>query len=267
MNRFEGKVAIITGGASGIGKATAIRIAQEGGKVVVADFMLENAQAVVEEIKAFGGEAVATFLNAAEGETIKTMIDFTIEQYGKIDVLHNNVGVTNVKTDVDVVNLDIEEWDRVMNINVKSYMLGCKYVIPHMIKNGGGSIINTASMAGSLGNITGTAYGSSKAATINLTKYVATQYGKMGVRVNAVAPGLILTPAAINNLPKEMLDMMVSHHALDTAGEPNDISSTVAFLASDEAKYITGQTIDVDGGWGIHNPTVADMLKLTPIQA
>ncbi|MFP7296447.1 SDR family NAD(P)-dependent oxidoreductase [Neobacillus niacini] len=259
MARVQNKVAIVTGGASGIGLATAYALAKEGAKVVIGDFNQEGAVLAAKEIEGFGGQAIATFLDASSKESIKGLVEKTVETFGRIDILFNNVGLTDLKKDLDVVNLDLDEWDRLMNVNVKSMVIGCKYAIPYMVKAGGGSIINTTSMAGFAGDAVRTAYGASKAAVVNLTKYIAVQYGKQKIRCNAVAPGLILTPAARNNLPESILDLFMKYNSLPYHGEPEDIANTVLFLASDESKFITGQTLQVEGGHYIANPSVPDL--------
>jgi len=258
MGRVEGKVALVTGGASGIGLSAAILLAKEGAKVVIADFNTDGAREAAENIKANGGDAFGIFLDAGDENSIKDAVEFTVKHFGKITVLFNNVGLTNLKKDLDVVNIDLDEWDRLMNVNLKSVLIGSKFAIPHMIEAGGGSIINTASMAGFTGDTIRAAYGASKAAVVNLTKYIATQYGKDKIRCNAVAPGLILTPAAKNNMTPEVLDIFAKYNTLPYHGEPDDIGYTVLFLASDESKFITGQTIQVEGGHYIANPSVPD---------
>ncbi|MCK1997861.1 SDR family oxidoreductase [Psychrobacillus psychrodurans] len=258
MGRVQGKVALVTGGASGIGLSTAALLAKEGAKVVIADFNMEGAREAAENINANGGDAFGIFLDAGDENSIKEAIEFTVKNFGKISVLFNNVGLTNLKKDLDVVNIDLDEWDRLMNVNLKSVLIGSKFAIPHMIEAGGGSIINTASMAGFTGDTIRAAYGASKAAVVNLTKYIATQYGKDKIRCNAVAPGLILTPAAKNNMTPEVLDIFAKYNTLPYHGEPDDIGYTVLFLASDESKFITGQTIQVEGGHYIANPSVPD---------
>ncbi|WP_211750439.1 SDR family oxidoreductase [Paenibacillus sp. Marseille-Q4541] len=258
MARLNEKVALITGGASGIGLSVAQLMAKEGAKVVIADFNVEGAKEAAEEIRTQGGDAVGVFVDAGNGDSIKEAVDFTVQQYGKITTMFNNVGLTNLKKDLDVVNVDLEEWDKLMNVNLKSVLLGARFAIPHMMEAGGGSIINTASMAGFAGDAVRVAYGASKAGVVNLTRYIATQYGKHSIRCNAVAPGLILTPAAKNNMPQDVLDMFAKYNALPYHGEPEDIGHTVVFLASDESKFITGQTIQVEGGHYIANPTVPD---------
>ncbi|WP_145948432.1 SDR family NAD(P)-dependent oxidoreductase [Paenibacillus sp. Y412MC10] len=259
MARVEGKVALVTGGASGIGLSSARLLAKKlGAKVVIADFNAEGAQQAAAEINAQGGEAYGLFLDAGDESSIREAVEFTVKHFGTITVLFNNVGLTNLQKDLDVVNMDLMEWDRLMNVNLKSVLLGSRFAIPHMIESGVGSIINTASMAGFTGDSLRSAYGASKAAVVNLTRYIATQYGASGIRCNAVAPGLILTPAAKNNMPPQVLDIFAKYNKLPYHGEPDDIGYTVLFLASDESKFITGQTIQVEGGHYIANPSIPD---------
>lgn len=258
MARVEGKVALVTGGASGIGLSSARLLAKDGAKVVIADFNAEGAQQAADEINAQGGEACGLFLDAGDESSIREAVEFTVKHFGTITVLFNNVGLTNLQKDLDVVNMDLMEWDRLMNVNLKSVLLGSRFAIPHMIEAGGGSIINTASMAGFTGDSIRSAYGASKAAVVNLTRYIATQYGASGIRCNAVAPGLILTPAAKNNMSPSVLDIFAKYNKLPYHGEPDDIGYTVLFLASDESKFITGQTIQVEGGHYIANPSIPD---------
>lgn len=258
MGRVQGKVALVTGGASGIGLSISTLMAKEGAKVVIADFNEAGAKEAAENIKKQGGEAAGVFLDAGQADSIQAAVDFTIEQYGTVTVLVNNVGLTNLHKDLDVVNLDLEEWDRLMDVNLKSVLLGSRFAIPHMIKAGAGSIINTASMAGFTGDSVRSAYGASKAGVVNLTRYIAAQYGKDHIRCNGVAPGLILTPAAKNNMPQAVLDIFGKFNALPYHGEAEDIGYTVLFLASDESKFITGQTIQVEGGHYIANPSISD---------
>ncbi|MBM6383718.1 MAG: SDR family oxidoreductase [Paenibacillus sp.] len=258
MDRMKDKVVLVTGGASGIGLSAANLMAAEGAKVVVADFNVDGAIKAAKNIQLRGGDAVGIFVDAAKETTIKEAVEFTVQRYGKLTCLFNNVGLTNLKKDLDVVHVDLDEWDRLMNVNLKSVLLGSRFAIPHMIRAGGGSIINTASMAGFTGDAVRVAYGASKAGVVNLTKYIAAQYGKHNIRCNAVAPGLILTPAAEDNMPPDVLNMFAKYNALPYHGEPDDIGHTVLFLASDESKFITGQTIQVEGGHYIANPTIPD---------
>lgn len=262
MGRVTGKVALITGAASGIGLATAQLLVKEGAKVVLADFNEEGAKQLAMEMVEDGGEAIGVFVDAGDGDTIKKAVDQTVEHFGRLDILFNNVGLTNLQKDLDVVNIDLDEWDRLLNVNLKGVLLGCRYAIPHMIKSGGGSIINTASMAGYVGDPIRVAYGTSKAGVISLTRYVATQYGKDKIRCNAIAPGLILTPAVKRNMSDELLDVFMKYNALPYHGEAEDIGHTVVFLASEESKFITGQTIQVEGGHHLSNPTTPDFKEM-----
>lgn len=262
MKRVQGKVALVTGGASGIGLSSASLLAEEGASVVIADYNVEGAKQAAASIQQQGGRAVGIFLDAAQEESIREAVDFTVNHYGTINVLFNNVGLTNLQKDLDVVNIDLDEWDHLMNVNLKSVLLGSRFAIPHMIESGGGSIINTASMAGFTGDAIRSAYGASKAAVVNLTRYIAAQYGKDKIRCNGVAPGLILTPAAKNNLSPEVLATFEKYNALPYHGEADDIGHTVLFLASDESKFITGQTIQVEGGHYIANPTAPDFRRM-----
>ncbi|MFJ7951587.1 SDR family NAD(P)-dependent oxidoreductase [Lysinibacillus sp. NPDC096418] len=258
MKRVENKVALVTGGASGIGLSAATLLAKQGAKVVIADYNIEGAKELAETLVKEGYEASAIFLDAGDAQSIEAAVEFTVEQYGSLTVLFNNVGGTNVRKDLDVVNIDLDEWDRLVNINLKSVLLGSRYAIPHMQKAGGGSIINTASMAGFASDQIRTAYGATKAGVVNLTKSIATQYGKDKIRCNAIAPGLILTPAAKNNIPQDLLDIFTKFNSLPYNGEADDIGHAVVFLASDESKFMTGQTLQIEGGHYIANPTIAD---------
>lgn len=258
MKRVENKVALVTGGASGIGLSAATLLAKNGAKVVIADFNVKGAKESAETLVKEGYEASSIFLDASDAKSIEAAVEFTVEQYGTLTVLFNNVGLTNLQKDLDVVNIDLDEWDRLVNVNLKSVLLGSRYAIPYMQKAGGGSIINNASMAAFASDQTRTAYGATKAGVVNMTQNIATQYGKDKIRCNAVAPGLILTPAAKNNMPQELLDIYTKFHALPYHGEADDIGHAVVFLASDESKFMTGQTIQIEGGHYLANPTIAD---------
>jgi NAD(P)-dependent dehydrogenase (short-subunit alcohol dehydrogenase family) len=264
--KLAGKVALVTGAASGIGAATATRLAQEGAEVVVADINLPGAEQLVASITATGAAAAAVRVDLGDEQSINDMIAFAVERFGGLDVLDNNAADTRLSAtrDVGVEHTDTQVWDTLMRINLRGTMLACRAAIPRMRARGGGSIINMSSGSGLTGALAPTAYGVSKAGIIMLTQYVATQHGKEGIRCNAIAPGLIVTDAASGYASGPFGEMMLSHHLTPRLGTPADIASAVAFLASDEAAFITGQVICVDGGLLAHAPYHADMTRMKP---
>jgi len=257
---LAGKVAIVTGGGSGIGRATAHLLAERGAQVVVSDLSCPRADAVVAEIVALGHPAMAIKADVASEDEIRVLVLQTVRTLGRLDILHNNAGDVTQETvarDLDVATMDVELWDQQMRVNLRGAMLGCKWAIPEMLKRGGGAIVNTSSNASLGGQETTVAYGVSKTGVNSLTQYVATAYGRKGIRCNAVIPGLIMTPAAEAADPAALaphLDNTLTPYA----GEPRDVANLVAFLVSDEARYITGQLIAVDGGTSAHSPTYSD---------
>lgn len=248
MNRLHDKVAVITGAGSGIGRAAAALMSKEGARVVVADYDTEAANETAGLITAAGGEALPLTVNVLEEDSIAEMISATVNEYGALHVLCNHVGGTNPRTDLDVLRMDMDEFDRAVALNMRSTLLGSRHAIPHMIRAGGGSIINTASVAALVGDVLQTSYGAVKAAVVSITKSVATQYGPQNIRCNAIAPGAVMTPALENNLPQEVVDSLKRGNALPYLGSPEDIGHTMVFLASDESRYLTGQLLVVDGG-------------------
>jgi NAD(P)-dependent dehydrogenase (short-subunit alcohol dehydrogenase family) len=237
-------------------------MAEAGAKVVVADVDLDAAHTVVKEIKARGGEASALFLDALREDSIREVVHQTKERYGTISVLHNNVGGTDATRDNTVVDMDWSYWDTAIALNLNSTVLACRCALPIMIEGGGGSIINTTSMVAVKGDVRPTAYACAKGAVISFTRFVATQYGKRNIRCNVIAPGFILTPRKVER-PKAVLDVFARHTLVPYHGQPEDIGYTALFLASDESRFITGQTFEVDGGMHCHNPTVADLTELS----
>ncbi|MEU6748279.1 glucose 1-dehydrogenase [Spirillospora sp. NPDC046719] len=263
MKRLQDKIAIITGAASGIGAATARRVAAEGARTVVADLNKDGAATVAEEIAAAGGTAMAVEVDLGDTDSVRAMIASTVSAFGGLDVLHNNAAATHLaaRRDLPVAEADPAVWDETMRINLRGTMVAVQAAVPHMIARGGGSIINTSSGSGLAGDLRNPAYGASKAALINLTWYVATEFGKQGVRCNSITPGFIVTEASSGSAHGEIQDTMLRHHLTPRLGKPEDVAAAVVFLASDEAAFITGQTLGVDGGLLVHQPYVADMRR------
>ena len=264
-NRLADRVAIVTGAASGIGRGCALRLAAEGAAVVIGDIDEPGAKALIEEIERTGGRGFALRTDVSDEAAFEALVGAAVERFGRLDILHNNaaaLGHASVGGDHDITSLEVDVFDRTMAINARSVMIGCKTAIPAMLEGDGGSIINTSSGAASLGGLTGTAYAASKAAVNCLTQYVATQYGKRGIRCNAILPGLIMTPAVDVGMTRESVEMILDHHMTPEAGRPEDIAAMVAFLASDESRYVTGQLLRVDGGITNHAPTYADTRRM-----
>jgi NAD(P)-dependent dehydrogenase (short-subunit alcohol dehydrogenase family) len=261
QGRLAERVAIVTGSASGIGLGTARFLAREGAAVVIADLSRSGAEQAAHELVEAGHRALALEVDVSNEASVESMVARTMEEFGRLDVLHNNaaaLGETSPGVDYDLLTLDVAVWDRAMAVNLRGVMLGCKHAIPAMLESGGGSIINTSSGASEAGHIAGAAYATSKAGVNSLTRQVATQFGKRGIRCNAVLPGLIMTPAVAASMGEAEIEMILEHHLTTHAGQPEDIAAMVAFLASDDARYVTGQLIRVDGGIGAHLPTFAD---------
>ncbi len=261
MGALTGKVGIVTGAGSGIGRASALALARRGASVVVADINRDGADETVSLVQAEGGTAAATVADIAVEDDVRAMVDFAVSTFGSLQLLHNNAAdVVIIQRDGDVVDMETEVWDRTMQVNLRGPMLGCKHAIPHMISAGGGAIVTTSSTSGQFGDLSRVAYGVSKAGIDSLVRYVATLYGKQNVRCNAVAPGVVKTPALVANVPADQIAMFERNHLTPDMGEPQHIAEVVAFLLSDEAAYVTGQVVNVDGGLTAHTPLYADLI-------
>jgi NAD(P)-dependent dehydrogenase (short-subunit alcohol dehydrogenase family) len=263
--KLDGKVAIVTGAASGIGRATAHALAAEAASVVVADLNADGAARVAAEIASAGGRAVAQPTDVADEASVAALVAAAVRAFGGLDVLHNNAAASDpalLSRDLDIVDLDVAVLDRTLAVNLRGPMLGCKHAIPRMLERGGGAIVNTSSAAALVGDPVRTAYGASKAALDSLTRYVATQYGKRGIRCNSIAPGVIATPALAANVPPEQIAVYERSHLTPRLGRPEDIAAAVVFLVSDDAAFITGQTLCVDGGLLAHHPSFAEFSLL-----
>jgi NAD(P)-dependent dehydrogenase (short-subunit alcohol dehydrogenase family) len=267
MTSLTGKVAIVTGASAGIGFATARIMAERGAQVIITGTRMAVLEASAEKIRKAGGKAIAVRMDLADEASIKALIDTVIQQFGRLDILHNNAAdLTVTKRDIDIETMDTEVWDRIFNTNVRGTMLCCKYALPHMVKQGNGSIINTASALGVNAAAVQAAYSASKAAIIQMSRSIATSHGKRGIRCNAILPGLTRTEGAEQNLPPFIWKIQESENLTPFVGTADDIGYAVAFLASDEARYITGQSWLVDGGSNTHIAGFAqlNMLPLPP---
>ena len=244
--RVAGKVALVSGGARGIGAATARLLAQEGAAVVIADVLEEEGRQTEAQIVEAGGRASFMSLDVTDEANWRQVIDATVATYGKLDVVVNNAGVSGRST---VTETDVENWDRVMGVNGKGVFLGTKLAIPALREAGGGSIINISSIYGMVGSETSAAYHASKGAVRIFTKAAAIQYAAEGIRVNSVHPGFVDSPmtAAAHALP-EVHDLRVGRTPLGRMGTPEDIAAGILYLASDESSFVTGSELVIDGG-------------------
>ncbi|GAB6927743.1 glucose 1-dehydrogenase [Paenibacillus sp. JCM 10914] len=247
MGRLDNKVAIITGAAGGMGKADALLFVQEGAKVALTDLQEDKIKDVVAEIEAMGGQAIGFKHNVASEEDWVRVVDETVQRFGKIDILVNNAGISDATPFMDQT---VERWERTMTINVTSIFLGQKYVIPHMIEAGGGSIVNISSIAGLTGGSGSGPYTASKGAVRMLTKATAVDFAQHNIRCNSIHPGYIETPMTVDLFKNEqMTQWFQSQTPLPRLGKPEDIARGVLFLASDESSYITGVELPIDGGY------------------
>ncbi|MEE8345840.1 MAG: SDR family oxidoreductase [Dehalococcoidia bacterium] len=255
--RLKDKVALITGAASGIGRATATLFGQEGAKVMCADLDGEGAERVARQITDSGGVAASLQADVSQAADAERMVRQTVEQWGQLDVLVNNAGIYFV---LPLTQVPEEEWDRLMSINLKGVYLGSKYAIPQMVGQGKGAIVNTASIAGLRGSANWTTYCASKGGVIQLTKALAMELGRVNVRVNAVCPGIIDTgmldqAVVMQGVDKAELSATIGEmHPMGRIGRPEEVAAAILFLASEEASFITGVALSVDGGLWAGSP-------------
>ncbi|MCM3317482.1 SDR family oxidoreductase [Rummeliibacillus stabekisii] len=243
--RLQGKVAIITGAANGMGAAEARLFAKEGAKVVATDLNEEKLNEVVADVKAAGGEITGIKQNVASEDEWKAVVAKTVELYGKVDVLVNNAGVAMSK---NFATMEMDEWNWVMDINLNGCVLGMKYTIPEMQKVGGGSVINISSIGGIVGMAGSSPYTAAKGALRSLSKSAAVEYGKDKIRVNSVHPGIIVTPMTAPSM-EDAMPYYKMHTQLPYFGDPEDVAHGVVFLASEESRFMTGAELVIDGGW------------------
>lgn len=251
MRRFAGKKVFISGGATGIGKATAVLFAEQGAVVTIFDRDIENGEKCLQKILNSGGRGIFTSGNLIYPEEVEKAVEQSWHTFGGIDILINNAGV---ESPYSVHEMPVEEWDRVLAINLRGMYLMAKAVIPIMKKSGGGAIVNTASISGLLGWPLSAAYCASKGGVIQLTKQMAVDYAQDNIRVNCIAPGTTLTPLIERIFqqesdPEEAKRQIAQKHPLGRFAQPEEIAQAILFLASDDASFITGAVLPVDGGY------------------
>ncbi|MFF9349016.1 SDR family NAD(P)-dependent oxidoreductase [Streptomyces sp. NPDC014734] len=264
MERLKDKVAVITGAGSGIGRAAAELMSREGARVVVADHNTLGAEETAGIVEAAGGRALPVTVDVTDEGSVADMVAAAVTEFGSLHVLCNHVGGTNPRKDLDLLRMDMDEFDRAVALNVRSTLLGSRHAVPHMIRAGGGSVINTASVAALVGDVLQTSYGAVKAAVVSITKSIAVQYGPHNVRCNAIAPGAVMTPALEDNLPEDVVEALRNGNALPYLGSPEDIGHTMVFLASDESRYLTGQLLVVDGGMTMQSSAAPGRRAMLP---
>lgn len=246
MKQLENKVALVTGAGSGIGKAVAILYAKEGAKVIVNDINEENGQLVVNQIKSEGGEATFIEADVSNEEDVQNLIKNTVEKYGKLDIACNNAGITGEQNLTG--QYSVSSWEKVVAINLNGVFLNCKYQLEQMEKNGGGVIVNMASIHGIAAAPMSSAYTTTKHAVVGLTKNIGVEYAQKNIRCNAVGPGYIDTPL-LNMAGPEVLEMLKAKHPMNRLGKAEEVAELVLFLSSEKSSFITGGYYLIDGGY------------------
>lgn len=250
MFNLQNKVALVTGARRGMGRSHALALAWQGAKVVITDIDLAECEIVVDEVRANGGDVVCFKLDVTNKADVDSVFDQVVEKYGRLDILVNNAGIYQSKP---FLEMSEEEWDRTININLKGQFFCAQRAAKEMVKNNWGRIINIASIASGgvgVGIAGGAHYTASKGGIIGMSETLAVELAPLGINVNVIAPGAIDTPmVGAANLPKEVMDAMLAGVPLKRMGRPEEVSAAVVFLASDEASYVTGTTLYVDGGW------------------
>lgn len=248
-NRFDGKVVLVTGGASGIGKATALAFAQSGAVVAIADITEISGHEVLKEVRKYSPKSIFMKCDVSQKAEVENLINETVKSFGRLDCAFNNAGIEGKMA--PLTDLSEELWDRIIDVNLKSVWLCMKYEITQMLKQGGGAIVNNASIAGLVGFATAAAYTASKHGVVGITQAAALEYAKSQIRINAVCPGVINTPMierAVKDNP-QMKAGLVAGEPIGRIGEPEEIADAVLWLCSAGASFVTGQAIAVDGGW------------------
>jgi len=242
--KLAGRVALVTGAAQGIGKAVALLLARNGADIVISDINLEKAEETANEISSIGRKALAVKVDVADWNDVERMVGVILEKFAKIDILVNNAGITRDKL---ILRMTEEDWDAVLNVNLKGTFHCTKAVVRYMAKQRSGKIVNIASVVGEMGNAGQANYSASKAGVIGLTKTIAREFAQRGININAIAPGYIETPMT-EVLPEKAKEELKRLIPMERLGKPEDVAEAVLFLVSEESNYITGQVLNVNGG-------------------
>jgi 3-oxoacyl-[acyl-carrier protein] reductase len=242
--KLAGRVALVTGAAQGIGKAVALILARNGADIVVSDINLEKAEETANEIKSIGRKGLAVKVDVAHWNDVERMVEVILEKFAKIDILVNNAGITRDKL---ILRMTEEDWDAVLDVNLKGTFHCTKAVVRHMAKQRSGKIVNIASVVGEMGNASQANYSASKAGVIGLTKTIAREFAQRGLNINAIAPGYIETPMT-EVLPEKVKEELKKLIPMERLGKPEDVAEAVLFLVSEESNYITGHVLNVNGG-------------------
>jgi NAD(P)-dependent dehydrogenase (short-subunit alcohol dehydrogenase family) len=250
MGRLDGKVAVVTGGANGIGRASAKALAAEGARVVVGDVDEERGESAAQEIRDAGGEAEFVRTDVTSLDDVRALVGAAVERWGRLDVMFNNVGVAIGGT---AAEMSEDDWNRVIDVNLSGVWRGMRAAIPEMLRAGGGSIVNTSSVQGHVAFLGWAGYAASKGGVDALTRQAAVEYAPMGIRINSIVPGTILTSMNEGILrevddPDALMAQWTSMHPIGRIGRPEEVAAAVVFLASDESSFVTGESLRVDGG-------------------
>ena len=261
MKKLENQVALVTASTKGIGLACALKLAENGATIYMGVRRIEATREICDQYKSQGFKMFPIYFDAYKSETYKAIVEEIIAKEGRLDILVNNFGVGKPETDLDLVKGSEEAFLELFKLNVGTGYGISKAAVPHMMKQGKGSIINISSIGGAIPDVTRIGYGVSKAAVNNITQQIAMQYARANIRCNAVLPGLTATDAALNNMPQSFIDSFLSHVPLNRMGKPEDIANAVLFFASDDSSYITGNIMEVAGGYGLGTPQYGDIMR------
>ena len=245
---LDGKVIVLSGGASDIGRATASSLAAEGAAVAIGDVGPDRAASVADAIEAEGGRAIGVECDVRDDQSVAELVARAVEAFGGVDAVDHNAAWSHPRLDTDAVDVDLGVWDRAIEITTRGALLLARHAVPAMAARGGGSIVTISSGTSTIGESTRVAYGVSKAALNQLTRHLAVRYGRDGIRANAIAPGFILTETAKTNVPADIQRRLAEANPMRRLGAPEDIARVVVFLCSDAASYVNGQVLHVDGG-------------------